>query len=162
MAPASQQEAIRRRNKARSTVSLAALPPAPGLLRRTQTFPAAPGLQGGPSTLFLRRSETYREVASLLDHNYGRAKALLFLVPVAMVAETAGLSEAAVFCLNFAALVPVAPLITFSVLSLTKDAGVAGGLVRAVLGNATEMIVSRASLELLDMTADEPISASRP
>jgi len=150
-------DSIRRRQKARSTVTArpasgradgsSSFEPQPGLLRRIQTFPAKPGLLlNSPSTPILGRSETYREMASMIDHSYGRSKALLALVPVAVAAGASGLPPAAVvFGLNFAALVPVAPLITFAVLSLTKDAGVAGGLLRAVLGNATEMIVSHPS-----------------
>jgi hypothetical protein len=99
------------------------------------------------STTSLFRADTYLEVGSIL--NLGRAKVLLVLVPIGIAAGAWGLSPSSVFVLNLLALTPLAPLVTFSVVSLTKDAGPLGGLVRTILGNATELIVGLDSVSPL-------------
>lgn len=96
-------------------------------------------LRGNPS---LRRSKTYRELASVIreSHN-GPSKLLLFIVPIAIVSGLVGLPAVAIFLLNMAALVPLAALSIFTVLVLTRNAGFWGGFIRAVFGNAIELTV---------------------
>ena len=101
-----------------------------------------PGLLRSPSTPALMRVETFREVRTILYDSYrGTSKALLVFVPIAIVAGALGVPAVVVFLLNFVALAALAALIIFTVLMLTKSAGASAGLLRAVLGNATELIV---------------------
>jgi hypothetical protein len=94
----------------------------------------------------LIRAETYLQVSTVLDNSYGPTKWLLVLVPIAIAVGICGMPAEAVFFLNFTALVLLAGLIIFTVLGLTRYAGVSPGPLRAILGNATELIVRRACL----------------
>lgn len=104
-------------------------------------------LRGAPS---LRRSDTYREFASVIreSHN-GPSKLLLFIVPIAIISKFVGLPPVAVLLLNMMALVPLAALSIYTVLVLTRNAGFWAGLIRAVLGNAIELTVRRCSTNLI-------------
>lgn len=92
----------------------------------------------------LRRSDTFGQLAAILSDDYiGESKPLLLAVPVAIALSLIPHTPAAlVFVLNSAALVPLAALNILTVLTMTKNARVWGGLVRAVGGNSTEFIVS--------------------
>lgn len=93
----------------------------------------------------LRRSDTMGQLAAILSDDYiGESKPLLLAVPISIVASLIPRMPAVVvFVLNAAALVPLAALNILSVLTMTKNARVWGGLVRAVGGNGTEFIVSK-------------------
>ncbi|POR39743.1 Calcium-transporting ATPase [Tolypocladium paradoxum] len=76
----------------------------------------------------------------------GPTRALLVVVPIAIVAGQLGLPAATVFVLNLVALAPLAAVSIFSVLALTRNAGAWGGVLRAVFGNATELTLGIAAL----------------
>lgn len=107
----------------------------------------------GLSTAGLRRSDTFGQLAAILSDDYiGESKPLLLAVPVAVALSLVPHMPAAlVFVLNGAALVPLAALNILTVLTMTKNARVWGGLLRAVGGNSTEFIVGE-QLRLLILT----------
>lgn len=73
----------------------------------------------------------------------GYMNVLLVFVPIGIAAGTFGWPAEAVFVLNFLAIIPLAPLITFSVDELSPIVGHAfGELLKPTSGNAAEMIVS--------------------
>ncbi len=115
----------------------------------------------------LRRSDTFGQLAAILSDEYiGESKPLLLAVPVAMALSLVPHMPAAlVFLLNGAALVPLAALNILTVLTMTKNARVWGGLFRAVGGNSTEFIVSfkhaRAGF-LLSVWPSLPMSLIQP
>lgn len=116
--------------------------PLVGLLRRISTFPV-PALSRTASSLFTR-SETCSDAGTTINYSYGPAKGLLVFVPIGIVAGVCSLPDVAIFILNMLALVSLAPFITFAVLGLSSGAGVWAGLLRAIFGNSTELIVSMA------------------
>ncbi|PMD33456.1 hypothetical protein L207DRAFT_639559 [Hyaloscypha variabilis F] len=68
---------------------------------------------------------------------------LLVFVPIGIAAGTFGWSAKAVFALNFLAIIPLAPLITFSIDELSPSLGHAfGELMKPTSGNAVELIVA--------------------
>lgn len=98
-------------------------------------------VSAGPMTPPFSRRQSYREAWKTLWSGY--ANVLLVFVPAGIISGTLGLPEEVVFWLNFFAVVPLAPLITISVLKLSAHAEqVRGGLLKAILGNTVEMIVS--------------------
>ena len=98
-------------------------------------------VQGDNMTPPFSRRDPFREVGKILRSSY--ANVLLVFVPAGIISGTLGLPEEVVFWLNFLAVVPLAPLITMAVLRLSVHAGpVRGGLLKAILGNTAEMIVS--------------------
>ncbi|KAJ6782047.1 hypothetical protein PWT90_03865 [Aphanocladium album] len=103
---------------------------------------------GGPAPLGLRRSDTFGQLAAILSDDYiGESKPLLLAVPIAIVLSLIPHMPAAlVFVVNSAALVPLAALNILTVLTMTKNARVWGGLMRAVGGNSTEFIISAVAL----------------
>jgi Ca2+:H+ antiporter len=67
---------------------------------------------------------------------------LLVFVPIGIAAGTFGWPAQAVFVLNFLAIIPLAPLITFSIDELSPNVGYAfGELMKPTSGNAVETIV---------------------
>jgi hypothetical protein len=73
----------------------------------------------------------------------GYTNVLLVFVPIGIAAGTFGWPAEAVFVLNFLAIIPLAPLITFSIDKLSPNVGHAfGGLMKPTSGNMVEMIVS--------------------
>lgn len=97
----------------------------------------------------LRRSDTVGQIALMLsDHYIGESKPLLLVVPIAIiVACIPHVPDTLVFLLNAVALVPLAALNILTVLTMTRNARVWGGLLRAIGGNSTEFVV-----RVLDMT----------
>lgn len=95
------------------------------------------------SSFFLRmRTDTYQDIGTLLQDIYSSpAKALLVFVPAGIVAGILHLPAVTVFFLNFVALVPLAAVILYSILVFTEDYALLGGWLRAVFGNATELMV---------------------
>ena len=72
----------------------------------------------------------------------GYSNVLLVFVPIGIAAGSFGWSAQAVFILNFLAIIPLAPLITFSIDELSPSAGhIFGELIKPTSGNAVEMIV---------------------
>jgi Ca2+:H+ antiporter len=72
----------------------------------------------------------------------GYDNVLLVFVPIGIAAGTFGWPAEAVFVLNFLAIIPLAPLITFSIDGLSPALGrTFGELLRPTSGNAAEMIV---------------------
>ncbi|UNI15529.1 Calcium/proton exchanger CAX-like [Purpureocillium takamizusanense] len=72
---------------------------------------------------------------------------LLVCVPLGLMAGGWGWPEAAVFVLNFLAMLPLASILTFATEQLAAAVGsVAGGLINATFGNAVEMIVGISAL----------------
>jgi Ca2+:H+ antiporter len=72
----------------------------------------------------------------------GYTNVLLVFVPIGIAAGTFGWPAEAVFALNFLAIIPLAPLITFSIDELSPSVGHAfGELMKPTSGNAVEMIV---------------------
>ncbi|KAM3462459.1 hypothetical protein NHJ6243_004039 [Beauveria neobassiana] len=96
----------------------------------------------------LRRSDTFGQLAAILSDDYiGESKSLLLAVPAAIALSLVPhMSAALVFVLNAAALVPLAALNILTVLTMTKNARVWGGLFRAVGGNSTEFLISAVAL----------------
>ncbi|KAM3488296.1 hypothetical protein MY3957_008408 [Beauveria namnaoensis] len=96
----------------------------------------------------LRRSDTFGQLAAILSDDYiGESKPLLLAVPAAIALSLVPHMPAAlVFVLNAAALVPLAALNILTVLTMTKNARVWGGLFRAVGGNSTEFLISAVAL----------------
>ncbi|KAM3514067.1 hypothetical protein MY11210_002279 [Beauveria gryllotalpidicola] len=100
------------------------------------------------STPGLRRSDTFGQLAAILSDDYiGESKPLLLAVPAAIALSLVPHMPAAlVFVLNATALVPLAALNILTVLTMTKNARVWGGLFRAVGGNSTEFLISAVAL----------------
>ena len=72
----------------------------------------------------------------------GYTNVLLVFVPIGIAAGTVGWPAQAVFILNFLALIPLAPLITFSIDKLSPSVGhVFGELMKPTSSSAVEMIV---------------------
>ncbi|OAA70258.1 Calcium/proton exchanger [Cordyceps fumosorosea ARSEF 2679] len=72
---------------------------------------------------------------------------LLVLVPIGIAAGMLKWSAAAVFTLNFFAIIPLAAVLAFATEALAADLGEAlGGLLNATFGNAVELIVSIVAL----------------
>ncbi|KAJ4163944.1 hypothetical protein LMH87_005641 [Akanthomyces muscarius] len=103
---------------------------------------------GLTTTPGLRRTDTFGQLAAILSDDYiGESKPLLLAVPAAIALSLVPRMPAAlVFVLNGAALVPLAALNILTVLTMTKNARVWGGLFRAVGGNSTEFIISAVAL----------------
>ncbi|KUI55730.1 Vacuolar calcium ion transporter [Cytospora mali] len=73
---------------------------------------------------------------------------LLIFVPFGLVAGAADWSPAAVFVLNFLAIIPLAACLSFATEELSSKLGEAlGGLLNATFGNAVELIVSIIALQ---------------
>lgn len=73
----------------------------------------------------------------------GSSNILLVCVPLGLMGSSWGWSPAAIFALNFLAMLPLASILTFATEQLAAVVGsVAGGLINATFGNAVEMIVS--------------------
>lgn len=90
----------------------------------------------------LLRSETSRELNNILNNtHYGPIKWMLLVVPVAILAGVISPPSPVTFLLNFLALLPLSALSILTILVLTKNAGVYGGVLRAVFGNITELAV---------------------
>ena len=67
---------------------------------------------------------------------------LLVFVPIGIASGTLSWPAETIFVLNFLAIIPLAPLITFSVAELSPSVGhISDGLMKAISGNAVEMIV---------------------
>lgn len=103
-------------------------------LSRTTTLDSLDSLKFG-------RQDTFRETRLLFDQTTVRY--LLSFVPMGVLAGLLGLPAMVVFWLNFMALIPLSSLVIIAVLKLSSDwSAMGGGLLRAVLGNTAEMMVS--------------------
>jgi hypothetical protein len=82
-----------------------------------------------------------RAISSFLVSN--GAKILLIFVPLGLFATTARLDPAAVFVLNFLAIMSLAPLLSSATKMLSFKVGYhLGGLINALFGSSAEIIVS--------------------
>lgn len=101
--------------------------------------------QNGQSTrrknlLQSARKEGTHALMAALTCSYSNV--LLPCVPLGLMAGGWGWPPAAVFVLNFLAMLPLASILTFGTEQLAAIVGsVAGGLINATFGNAVEMIV---------------------
>ncbi|TQV96764.1 vacuolar calcium ion transporter /H(+) exchanger [Cordyceps javanica] len=104
--------------------------------------------RGSGQTPGLRRTDTFGQLAAILRDDYiGESKPLLLAVPVAIALSLIPhMPPSLVFLLNGAALVPLAALNILTVLTMTKNARVWGGLFRAVGGNSSEFIIGAVAL----------------
>ena len=67
---------------------------------------------------------------------------LLVCVPLGIIAGEMGWSPELIFSLNFAAVIPLAALLSFATEELSANVGeTIGGLLNASFGNAVELIV---------------------
>lgn len=81
-----------------------------------------------------------RKVQQTLTSNY--VNVLLVFVPLGIVSGAVGWSPAAIFILNFFAIIPLASLLSFATEELSAKLGqTLGGLLNATFGNAVELIV---------------------
>lgn len=91
------------------------------------------------------RKEGTHALMAALTCSYSNV--LLPCVPLGLMAGGWGWPPAAVFVLNFLAMLPLASILTFGTEQLAAIVGsVAGGLINATFGNAVEMIVRSLSL----------------
>lgn len=82
----------------------------------------------------------------VLASNY--VNILLVFVPLGIIAGEVGWSPAAIFTLNFMAIIPLAALLSFATEELAVHVGqTLGGLLNATFGNAVEVIVSIVALQ---------------
>ena len=101
-----------------------------------------------PVEPFRERFHLSRVIRRTLSSSY--TNVLLVFVPLGIAAGTFGWPVQAVFILNFLALIPLAPLITFSIDELSLSVGHAfGELVKPTSGNAVEMIVRHLCLNVM-------------
>merc|ERR1712000_566104 len=78
----------------------------------------------------------------------GYVNFLLPMVPIGIVAGMMGWSPAAVFTINFFAIIPLAAVLTFATEEISLKLGeTMGGLLNATFGNAVELIVSIVALK---------------
>ena len=76
------------------------------------------------------------------------------MVPLGIVAGEQGWNPIAVFTINFFAIIPLAPVISFAAEKISLKLGeIMGGLLNATFGNAVELIVR--------LTYERPTSKSR-
>ena len=81
-----------------------------------------------------------RKVQQTLMSNY--VNVLLVFVPLGIISGAVGWSPAAIFILNFLAIIPLASLLSFATEELSAKLGqTLGGLLNATFGNAVELIV---------------------
>ena len=84
--------------------------------------------------------QTWNATRDTLLSNY--VNALLFFVPLGIVAGIAGWNPTTIFTLNFLAIIPLASLLSFATEELSAKLGqTIGGLLNATFGNAIELIV---------------------
>ncbi|KXS98881.1 hypothetical protein AC578_10858 [Pseudocercospora eumusae] len=85
-------------------------------------------------------------VWAVLSNNY--INLLLVAVPLGIASGAVGWPPIATFVLNFAAIIPLAALLSFATEELSEAVGPAiGGLLNATFGNAIELIVSVIALQ---------------
>lgn len=85
---------------------------------------------------------------------------LLVFVPLGIIAGALKWSPAAIFILNFLAIIPLASLLSFATEELSVKLGqTLGGLLNATFGNAVELIVS-VGLAKMECMLTTPRSAS--
>lgn len=78
----------------------------------------------------------------MLTNVSGYVNVLLVFVPLGLVAGALEWSAAAVFTLNFFAIIPLASILSFATEEISVKLGeTLGGLLNATFGNAVELIV---------------------
>ncbi|POR39744.1 Vacuolar calcium ion transporter [Tolypocladium paradoxum] len=123
-------------------------PPRPDAAESTPLLAAAQGASSTQPRPLLRRAsgEAWRALSATLLCS--GTNVLLVCVPIGLMAGGWGWPQAAVFALNFLAMLPLASILTFATEQLAAVVGsVAGGLINATFGNAVEMIVGISALK---------------
>lgn len=123
------------------------------LLDGEESQPPPPGIARTPSVFLRMQPDTRQEIGGLLKELYSSpTKALLIFAPAGIIAGLLQQPAVTVFLLNLMALVPLPGLILYSVLVATGDSALLGGLLGAVLGNATEIAVNKQTNHALPPT----------
>jgi len=105
---------------------------------------------GSPTSMSMPRSRRLpqertvgMEIEGFLGIMFQWLNLLLIFVPLGIVSHFSKWSSAAIFCCNFAAIVPLAGILGAATESLAVHTGqMVGGLLNATFGNAVEMIVT--------------------
>ncbi|KAF9766909.1 hypothetical protein IL306_000589, partial [Fusarium sp. DS 682] len=109
-----------------------------GLIRRLFDGTSTPG-KDSPNRLIKWPASTFHVTKVTLMSNY--VNVLLPFVPLGIIAGVLGWSPAAVFWLNFIAIIPLAAVLSFATEEISIPLGeTLGGLLNATFGNAVELI----------------------
>ncbi|KAJ3453965.1 hypothetical protein MRS44_018597 [Fusarium solani] len=116
-----------------------------GLIRRLFDGRSTPG-KDSPNRLVKWPANAFHVTKVTLMSNY--VNVLLPFVPLGIIAGVLGWSPAAVFSLNFIAIIPLAAVLSFATEEISIPLGeTLGGLLNATFGNAVELIVSIVALK---------------
>ncbi|KAI8402087.1 hypothetical protein FOFC_17392, partial [Fusarium oxysporum] len=116
-----------------------------GFIRRLFDGTSTPG-KDSPNRLIKWPANTFHVTKVTLMSNY--VNVLLPFVPLGIIAGVLGWSPAAVFSLNFIAIIPLAAVLSFATEEISIPLGeTLGGLLDATFGNAVELIVSIVALK---------------
>ncbi|KAF6524733.1 hypothetical protein HZS61_010528 [Fusarium oxysporum f. sp. conglutinans] len=116
-----------------------------GFIRRLFDGTSTPG-KDSPNRLIKWLASTFHVTKVTLMSNY--VNVLLPFVPLGIIAGMLSWSAAAVFSLNFIAIIPLAAVLSFATEEISIPLGeTLGGLLNATFGNAVELIVSIVALK---------------
>ncbi|KAF6525502.1 hypothetical protein HZS61_011297 [Fusarium oxysporum f. sp. conglutinans] len=116
-----------------------------GFIRRLFDGASTPG-KDSHNRLIKWPANTFHITKVTLMSNY--VNVLLPFVPLGIIAGVLGWSPAAVFSLNFIAIIPLAGVLSFATEEISIPLGeTLGGLLNATFGNAVELIVSIVALK---------------
>ncbi|KAJ3453766.1 hypothetical protein MRS44_018398 [Fusarium solani] len=116
-----------------------------GFMRRLFDGTSTPGTDS-PNCLNKWPANAFHVTKVTLMSNY--VNILLPFVPLGIIAGVLGWSPAAVFSLNFIAIIPLAAVLSFATEEISIPLGeTLGGLLNATFGNAVELIVSIVALK---------------
>ncbi|KAG7406850.1 Vacuolar calcium ion transporter [Fusarium oxysporum f. sp. raphani] len=116
-----------------------------GFIRRLFDGTSTPG-KDSPNRLIKWPANTFHVTNVTLMSNY--VNVLLPFVPLGIIAGVLGWSTAAVFSLNFIAIIPLAAVLSFATEEISIPLGESlGGLLNATFGNGVELIVSIVALK---------------
>ncbi|KAH7124776.1 Sodium/calcium exchanger protein-domain-containing protein [Dactylonectria macrodidyma] len=116
-----------------------------GFRRRLFDGTSTPG-KDSPNRLIKWPANAFHVTEATLMSNY--VNILLPFVPLGIIAGVLGWSPAAVFSLNFIAIIPLAAVLSFATEEISIPLGeTLGGLLNATFGNAVELIVSIVALK---------------
>ncbi|KAH6866142.1 Sodium/calcium exchanger protein-domain-containing protein [Thelonectria olida] len=114
-------------------------------MRRLFDGTSTPG-KDSPNRLVKWPANAFHVTKVTLMSNY--VNVLLPFVPLGIIAGVLGWSPAAVFSLNFIAIIPLAAVLSFATEEISIPLGeTLGGLLNATFGNAVELIVSIVALK---------------
>ncbi|KAJ3453224.1 hypothetical protein MRS44_018879 [Fusarium solani] len=116
-----------------------------GFMRRLFDGTSTPGTDS-PNCLNKWPANAFHVTKVTLMSNY--VNVLLPFVPLGIISGVLGWSPAAVFSLNFIAIIPLAAVLSFATEEISIPLGeTLGGLLNATFGNAVELIVSIVALK---------------